>query len=255
MRPGRSAPRGEHGRSCRRRQARTGVHRDEWCRRSHRPEGGYGACMAELASTQRVHLIGIGGSGMGALATLLLQMGKHVSGSDVTESATTRRLAAAGATIGLGHAAEHVSGAGYVVRSSAVPADNVEVLEAERLGLPTRKLADAVGELMRDRSGVAVAGTHGKTTTTTLVTWLLDKAGLDPLGLIGADTPAFPFGARLGEGPMVVEADEFDRRFLSYWPELVVVTSIEADHLDYYRDLDEIQAVVSELARRVNKWG
>ena len=192
---------------------------------------------------------------MGALATLLLQMGKHVSGSDVTESATTRRLAAAGATIGLGHAAEHVSGAGYVVRSSAVPADNVEVLEAERLGLPTRKLADAVGELMRDRSGVAVAGTHGKTTTTTLVTWLLDKAGLDPLGLIGADTPAFPFGARLGEGPMVVEADEFDRRFLSYWPEVAVVTSVEPDHLDYYRDLDEIRQAFQSFVDRLPEHG
>ena len=192
---------------------------------------------------------------MGALATLLLQMGKQVSGSDQTESSTTSRLAAAGATIFIGHAAEHVEGAEYVVHSSAVARNNPELVEAERLGRATRKLADAVGELMRDHSGVAVAGTHGKTTTTTLVTWLLDKAGLDPLALIGADTPAFPFGARLGAGPMVVEADEYDRRFLSYWPEVLVVTSIEPDHLDYYHDLDEIRAAFQTLADRLPPHG
>src|SRR5207248_8078315 len=98
---------------------------------------------------------------------------------------------------------------------------------------------------------VAVAGTHGKTTTTALVTWLLDRAGLDPLGLIGADTPAYQLGARAGDGPMVVEADEFDRRFLSYWPEVAVVTSIEADHLDYYRDLGEIRSAFQMLVERL----
>jgi UDP-N-acetylmuramate--alanine ligase len=193
---------------------------------------------------------------MAALATLLLQMGKQVSGSDLNaDSPGVERLVAAGARVEQGHSAEHVGRAEYVVRSSAVARDNPEVVEAERRGLPSKKLAEAVGELMQRRQGVAVAGTHGKTTTTSLVTWLLDKGGLDPLALIGADTPAFPFGARLGDGPMVVEADEYDRRFLSYWPEVVVVTSVEPDHLDYYRDLDEIRQTFQELVDRLPEHG
>jgi UDP-N-acetylmuramate--alanine ligase len=108
---------------------------------------------------------------------------------------------------------------------------------------------------MQGRTGVAVAGTHGKTTTTALVTWLLEQGGMDPLALIGADTPAFPFGARLGHGPMVVEADEYDRRFLNYWPEVAVVTSIEADHLDYFRDLDEIRNAFQSFVDRLPEHG
>jgi UDP-N-acetylmuramate--alanine ligase len=212
--------------------------------------------MADLPDASRVHLVGIGGSGMAALAALLLGVGKSVSGSDLNaESATVRRLRDAGAVVHQGHSAEHVGQAEYVVRSSAVGQDNPEVVAAEQRGLPTKKLAEAVGELMQGRQGVAVAGTHGKTTTTSLVTWLLDKAGLDPLALIGADTPAFPFGARPGEGPMVVEADEYDRRFLSYWPEVVVVTSVEPDHLDYYRDLEEIRQAFQELVDRLPEHG
>src|SRR5262249_24306034 len=159
------------------------------------------------------------------------EMGKRVSGSELATSDTVENLRASGAAIAQGHRAENLGQAEYVVRSSAVPADNAEVVEADLRALPNKKLADAVGELMRDRSGVAIAGTHGKTTTTSLVAWLLDRGGIDPVVLIGADTPAFPRGARAGEGPMVVEADEFDRRFLSYWPEVAVVTGVEADHL------------------------
>ncbi|MBV9543532.1 MAG: UDP-N-acetylmuramate--L-alanine ligase [Chloroflexi bacterium] len=205
-----------------------------------------------LESAQRVHLVGIGGSGMGALAGLLLQMGKHISGSDSSGSAAVAQL---GARVFGQHAAANVGDAEYVVRSSAVADDNVEVQETQRRGLPLRKLADAVGELMRGRSGVAIAGTHGKTTTTALVTWLLECGGLDPLALIGADAPRFSMGARLGSGPMVVEADEYDRRFLSYWPEVAVVTSIEADHLDYYRDVSEIREAFQELVSRVPAHG
>src|SRR5215831_15112728 len=200
-----------------------------------------GVSELDLRDARRVHLVGIGGSGMSALAMLLLQMGRSVTGSDVVASPTAERLQAAGIDVSIGHAAANVEGAEYVIRSSAVRDDNVEVVEAERRGLPTRKLAQAVGELMRGRQGVAIAGTHGKSTTTSLVAWLLDRGGADPLVLIGADTPAFPFGARVGDGPMVVEADEYDRRFLEYWPEVALVTSVEADHLDYYRDLDEIR--------------
>lgn len=192
---------------------------------------------------------------MSALAMLLLQMRKQVSGSDVSSSPTVESLRIAGARIFGDHATEHVGVAEYVIRSSAVVRHNPEAVEADRLGLPNKKLAEAVGELMSGRSGIAVAGTHGKTTTTLLVTWLLDRGGLDPLALIGADTPAFPLGARLGEGPVVVEADEYDRRFLSYWPEVAIVTSVEADHLDYYRDLAEIHAAFQTLVQRLPEHG
>ncbi len=210
----------------------------------------------DIRQAQRVHLVGIGGSGMAALASLLAQMGKQVSGSDVLSGASVADLRARGATIFDSHAASNVGAdVDYVVRSSAVPADNVEVLEARRRGLPDKKLAEAVGELMRGRSGVAVAGTHGKTTTTALVAWFLEQGGVDPLVLIGADTPHYAHGARPGDGPMVVEADEYDRRFLNYWPEVAIVTSIEADHLDYYRDLAEIRDVFGELVERLPAHG
>ena len=201
-------------------------------------------------------MVGIAGSGMAALASLLLQMGKHVSGSDLSNGATVKELRALGASIAQGHAAANVpADTQYVVRSSAVPSDNLEIIEAAARGLPNRKLAEAVGDLMRDRSGVAVAGSHGKTTTTALATWLLDQGGVDPLALIGADTPAYRHGARDGDGPMVVEADEYDRRFLSYWPEVAVVTSIEPDHLDYYANLEEIRSAFSQLVERLPEHG
>jgi UDP-N-acetylmuramate--alanine ligase len=182
-------------------------------------------------------------------------MRKTVSGSELSAGPTVGSLIALGAVIASSHAAENVGDAEYVIRSSAIPADNSEVIEAERRGLPNKKLAEAVGELMRGRTSVAVAGTHGKTTTTSLVTWLLEQGGCDPLALIGADLAAYPMGARAGDGPMVVEADEYDRRFLHYWPEVAVVTSVEADHLDYYRDLAEIRVAFAELVGRLPRHG
>jgi UDP-N-acetylmuramate--alanine ligase len=211
--------------------------------------------MPDLLAAERVHFVGIGGSGMAALASLMLQMGKQVTGSDVQAGVATQQLATQGASIQSGHAAEHVAGAEYVVRSAAVGEDNAEVVAAIQRGLPVKKLAEAVSELMRERTTVAVAGTHGKTTTTTLLTWLLQCGGVDPLALIGADTPAFPHGARLGEGPVVIEADEYDRRFLNYWPEVAVVTSVEADHLDYFRDLSEIRDTFQQLVERLPAHG
>ncbi len=193
---------------------------------------------------------------MAALASLLVQLDKQVSGSDLSQGASVADLRTRGAKIFSTHdAANLAADVDYVVRSSAVPADNVEVREAQRRGLPERKLAEAVGELMRGRSGVAIAGTHGKTTTTALVAWLLEQGGLDPLVLIGADTPRYAHGARPGDGPMVIEADEYDRRFLNYWPEVAVVTSIEADHLDYYRDLAEIREAFEQLVERLPPQG
>jgi UDP-N-acetylmuramate--alanine ligase len=204
-----------------------------------------------LAQAQRVHMVGIGGAGMTALASLLLQLGKQVTGSDLSPGAATDALHAAGAVVWGSHVADNLGHADYVIRSSAVPADNPEVAEAQRRGLPARKLAEAVGELMGDRESVAVAGTHGKTTTTALVTWLLEGGGLDPLALIGAGTPEYPLGARSGDGPIVIEADEYDRRFLNYRPSVALVTGIEADHLDYFRDLAEIRSVFQELVGRL----
>ena len=201
-------------------------------------------------------MVGIAGSGMAALASLLMQMGKHVSGSDLSSGPTVEDLRAQGASIATGHLAANVPvDVDYVIRSSAVASENPELVEAARRGVRTMKLAESVGELMRGRSGVAVSGTHGKTTTTALVAWLLDQGGLDPLVLIGADTPAYRHGARSGDGPMVVEADEYDRRFLEYWPEVAIVTNIEADHLDYYRDLAEIRSAFTELVKRLPRHG
>lgn len=220
-------------------------------RRCARAREACGVSEMRLPGAERVHLVGIGGSGMSALASLLLQMEKTVSGSELTPGPATERLREAGAAIHAGHAPQNVGQAEYVVRSAAVPPDNAELVAARATGVPIRTLAEAVGELMANRSTVAIAGTHGKTTTTALVGWLLEQGGLDPLVLVGADTPAFPMGAKLGDGPIVIEADEYDRRFLSYWPEVVVVTSVEADHLDYYADLAEIQSVFAELASRV----
>jgi UDP-N-acetylmuramate--alanine ligase len=210
---------------------------------------------AGLESAGRVHLIGIGGSGMATLGHLLLQSGKVVSGSDLAESSATRSLESAGATVVLGHAARNVVGAQYVVRSSAVSSDNPEVVEAVRLGIPLVNHAEALGEVMRGRVGVAVAGTHGKTTTTALVAWLLERGGQDPTALIGGDAFNFGSGAHLGEGPVVVEADEYDRRFLHLAPEVAVVTGIEADHLDYYRDLDEIVQTFQLFVDRLPRHG
>jgi UDP-N-acetylmuramate--alanine ligase len=210
----------------------------------------------DIRQADRVHLVGIGGSGMAALASLLLQMGKRLSGSDLSHGPSVEDLRARGATIFDSHQASNiVEDVDYVARSSAIAADNPEVTEAERRGLPNKKLAEAVGELMRGRSGVAVAGTHGKTTTTALVAWLLEQGGVDPLALIGADTPRYELGARNGDGPVVVEADEYDRRFLNYWPEVAVVTSVEADHLDYYRDLAEIRSAFDALVERLPEHG
>lgn len=209
------------------------------------------AAVTPLLAAPHVHFVGIAGSGMSALASLLLGMGTRVSGSDVAPGPLLDALRARGATVFVGHAARQVQGSPYVVRSAAVPLDNPEVQEARRRGLRSVKLAEAVGELMRDRGGAGIAGTHGKSTTTALTAWLLDRGGLDPLALIGAHALDFEGGSRLGSGPMVVEADEYDRRFLELSPDVAVVTSIEPDHLDYYRDLGEIRAVFQQFVDKL----
>ncbi len=184
---------------------------------------------------ERVHFIGIGGSGLSALARLLLEMGYVVSGSDRVETPVLHELTALGATVFLGHRAENVRGADRVVRSAAIPEDNPEVRAAREAGLPVLQRADLLAELMTGRSGIAVAGTHGKTTTTAMIAWVLHALKLDPTFVVGSTLTNLGVNARAGLGDFfVIEADEYDRMFLGLKPQLEVVTNVEHDHPDCY---------------------
>jgi UDP-N-acetylmuramate--alanine ligase len=186
----------------------------------------------------RVHLVGVGGSGMSAIARVLLGRGYGVSGSDAARNELTEALAAEGATIYQGHAADHIRAAELVVYSSAIPADNPELVAARAAGIPTLKRADLLGELMEGSIGIAVAGTHGKTTTTAMIAHILMEADLDPTAILGGTLPglgAAGANGRVGEGPyFVVEADEYDHMFLGLRPEVAVITNIEHDHPDIF---------------------
>jgi UDP-N-acetylmuramate--alanine ligase len=185
---------------------------------------------------RRVHFVGIGGSGMSGIAEVLVNLGYGVSGSDLAANAATRRLARLGAKVQVGHAAAHVNGADAVVVSSAVRADNPEVVHARESRIPVVPRALMLAELMRLKSGIAIAGTHGKTTTTSLVASVLAEGGLDPTFVIGGRLNAAGSNARLGGGDfIVVEADESDGSFLQLHPVIAVVTNIDADHMDTYQ--------------------
>ncbi len=187
-----------------------------------------------LKSGMSVHLIGIGGAGLSAIAHVLLDEGYTVSGSDQTASPVTERLAQRGAVVRIGHAPSHVAGADLVVVSSAVLADNPEVIEAQRLGIPVVKRADLLGALTAGRVGVAVAGTHGKTTTTAMIAHVLLETGYDPAFIVGGVIGEEGLSGRAGTGPFVIEADEYDRTFLGLHPQIAVVTNVEHDHPDCY---------------------
>ncbi len=205
---------------------------------------------------QRIHLVGIGGSGMSGIAEVLLSSGYAVSGSDLKSTPVTERLISLGAKIYEGHRAENAAGAHVVVISSAVHSDNVEVLEAHRLKIPVIPRAEMLAELMRLKYGIAVAGAHGKTTTTSMVAAVLAAAGLDPTYVVGGRVNHSGSNARLGQGEyMVVEADESDRSFLLLAPVLAVITTIDREHLDQYSSLEEIQQVFLEFANRVPFYG
>ncbi len=205
---------------------------------------------------QRIHLVGIGGSGMSGIAEVLLSSGYAVSGSDLKSSPATERLRKIGAAIYEGHNAENVHGAHVVVVSSAVPADNMEVMEAQRLKIPVIPRAEMLAELMRLKYGIAVAGAHGKTTTTSMVAAVLAAAGLDPTFVVGGRVNHAGANARLGQGEyMVVEADESDRSFLVLAPVIAVVTTIDREHLDHYHSLEEIQDAFLEFVNRVPFYG
>jgi UDP-N-acetylmuramate--alanine ligase len=207
---------------------------------------------------KNIHFVGIGGIGMSGIAELLLNLGYHVSGSDLRESDITRRLAGLGAVVEAGHAPGNVAGAEVVVISSAVKADNVEVAEARKLGVPVIPRAEMLAELMRLKYGIAVAGAHGKTTTTSMVAAILAAGGLDPTAVIGGKVKSFlGSNARLGQGEfLVAEADESDGSFLMLTPTIACVTNIDAEHLDFYKDgLAQIRTSFQDFMNRVPFYG
>ena len=205
---------------------------------------------------QHVHFVGMGGSGMSGIAEVLLNLGYTVSGSDLKRSSVTDRLVASGARFAEGHAAAHLEGAHVVVTSTAVRPDNPEVVEARRVGIPVIPRAEMLAELMRLKYGVAVAGSHGKTTTTSMVALVLDKGGLDPTVVVGGRLGVLGSGARLGRGDfMVAEADESDRSFLKLSPTLAVVTNIDREHLDTYKDLDDVKGAFLGFVNKVPFYG
>jgi UDP-N-acetylmuramate--alanine ligase len=205
---------------------------------------------------QRIHFVGIGGIGMSGIAELLLNLGYKVSGSDVKSSSITARLAELGGKIHAGHAASHVASADVVVVSAAVRPDNPEVIEAKRRQIPVIPRAEMLAELMRLRYGIAVAGSHGKTTTTSMIATVLGRAGRDPTVVIGGRLNTLGSNARLGRGDFIVaEADESDGSFLKLSPTIAVVTNIDREHLDHYAGLPEIQAAFVAFANKVPFYG
>jgi UDP-N-acetylmuramate--alanine ligase len=205
-----------------------------------------------LRNFQRIHLVGIGGSGMSGIAEVLLSSGYAVSGSDLKATSITERLRNLGATIQEGHAPDNVHGAHVVVVSSAVAPDNVEISEAHRLKIPVIPRAEMLAELMRLKYGIAVAGAHGKTTTTSMTAAVLAAAGLDPTFVVGGRVNHAGANARVGQGEyMVVEADESDRSFLLLAPVIAVVTTIDREHLGQYHSLEEIQETFLQFINRV----
>ena len=205
---------------------------------------------------KRIHFVGIGGIGMSGIAEVLLNLGYQVSGSDLKESETTRRLSALGGDIRFGHQAEHVEGCDVVVTSSAVRTDNLEVAQARLLAIPVIPRAEMLAELMRMKHGVAVAGSHGKTTTTSMVAAICDAAGLDPTVVIGGKVNSLGTNARLGQGDyLVAEADESDGSFLKLTPTIAVVTNIDPEHMDHYGDLDELKRTFLAFVNKIPFYG
>jgi len=209
-----------------------------------------------LGKTRRVHFVGIGGIGMSGIAELLANLGYAVSGSDAKRSSVTDRLETLGVTVQAGHAAANVGDADVVVYSSAVRPDNPEVAEASRRRIPVIPRAEMLAELMRLRFGIAIAGAHGKTSTTSMVALVLERAGLDPTAVIGGRLSAFGSNARLGRGKyMVAEADESDRSFLKLSPSIAVITNIDREHMDAYGSFADLQQAFIDFANKVPFYG
>ncbi len=209
-----------------------------------------------FAKIQRIHFVGIGGIGMSGIAEVLLNLGYKISGSDLKSSAVTQRLATLGATISEGHKAENISGAEVVVVSSAVPPDNPEIAQARALHVPVIQRAEMLAELMRLKYGIAIAGMHGKTTTTSMVAAVLAAGGLDPTVVVGGRVDAMGSNARLGKSQyLVAEADESDRSFLKLSPILAVVTNIDREHMDCYRSMKDVKRAFLEFMDRLPFYG
>jgi UDP-N-acetylmuramate--alanine ligase len=205
---------------------------------------------------QHVHFIGIGGSGLSAIARLLMERGIQVSGSDRVLSPMARDLAAAGARVFEGHAAANIAGADLVIRSSAVTEDNPEVAAAQAAGIKVMKRHELLGELLAERTGIAVAGTHGKTTTTAMIAWTFIALGQDPSFIIGGVSKDLDANAHFGKGPyFVLEADEYDRTFLALRPDLSIVTMMEHDHPDCFPTMEEYRSAFVEFTHRLKPGG
>src|SRR6267142_4115199 len=205
---------------------------------------------------RRIHLVGIGGSGMSGIAEVLLNLGYQVSGSDLKESEPVQRLRSLGARIFVGHRAEQVEGSDVVVVSTAIAEANPEIQEAHRRLIPVIPRAEMLAELMRIKYSVAVAGAHGKTTTTSMVGAILSHGGLDPTVIVGGRVKAVGANARLGQGPfLVAEADESDGSFLYLAPTIAVITNIDAEHLDYHKSLEGVQLAFTAFVNRIPFYG
>jgi UDP-N-acetylmuramate--alanine ligase len=209
-----------------------------------------------LGKTRHVHFVGIGGIGMSGIAELLANLGYDVSGSDEKRSSVTDRLATLGIRVAVGHDAANVGDSDVVVISSAVRQTNPEVVEARRRQIPVIPRAEMLAELMRLRFAIAVAGAHGKTTTTSMIALVLERAGLDPTAVIGGRLSAFGSNARLGAGEfMVAEADESDRSFLKLFPTIAVITNIDHEHLENYGGFDDLQQAFVDFANKTPFYG
>src|SRR5262245_2945853 len=209
-----------------------------------------------LGGTRRLHFDGVGGIGMTGIAELLVHLGYAVTGSDLRRSEITDRLASLGVGISVGHDARNLGDADVVVVSAAVHADNPEVVAARTRHVPVIPRAEMLAELMRLRAGIAIAGAHGKTTTTSMVAWMLERAGLDPTAVIGGRLSAFGSNARLGRGQyMVAEADESDRSFLKLSPTIALITNIDREHMEAYGTFERLVEAFADFAGSVPFYG
>lgn len=205
---------------------------------------------------RHIHFVGIGGVGMSGIAEVLLNLGYQISGSDLKKSATVQRLKKRGAKIHVGHRKDHVNSAQVVVTSSAVRENNVEVKEAKSKNIPVVPRAEMLAELMRVKYGIAIAGTHGKTTTTSMIGQVLFEAGLDPTLIIGGRVNSLKGNARLGKGDyLVAEADESDQSFLKLTPAIAVITNIDPEHMENYRNFQEVKRCYADFANKVPFYG
>ena len=211
----------------------------------------------ELGKTKSVHIVGIGGAGMSAIAELLLKSGFGVTGSDLSTGEVTEKLAEHGAIIYRGHRAEQVASCDVVVYSSAIrPEENIEIIAAEQAGIPVIKRDEMLGELMRYKYGICIAGTHGKTTTTAMIATMLIESGESPTVMIGGISDYLKGSTVVGEGKfMVIEADEYDRAFLKLTPTIAIVNSLESEHMDTYGTLDELKQAFIGFANKVPFYG